>query len=338
MAWLGVSPIVGFVVHDLVTRQREGETVLEEVVALTRRLTFDGQSREGICEAARAISGADLSYLFEPDGVGNLVSTADAGDSLPPVCIAMGNEPSGAAVAFATGQRLFVPDVVGHPAVSQRMVEATAIRSAVYQPVLRGDTPVGVLVLGWRSRMRARREPIQQGITLLAAEATVAMDRADRFAAVSELAAHDPLTGLANRRAWDAEVLRTIAEHHRTGQPLVLALADLDRFKDFNETYGHQAGDLLLKEAAAAWRSQLRANDLLARWGGEEFGILLDLDPDQARAVLDRLKAATPRQRTCSIGAALLESGDDLASLVARADLALYAAKQEGRDRVVVSR
>jgi diguanylate cyclase (GGDEF)-like protein len=113
-------------------------------------------------------------------------------------------------------------------------------------------------------------------------------------------------------------------------------MLDLDHFKAYNDTHGHQAGDRLLKAAAAAWREVLRPGDLLARYGGEEFvAVLADCPPQEARAVAERLRRSTPSGETCSIGVATWDGAEAVDALVRRADEALYAAKRAGRDRVV---
>jgi diguanylate cyclase (GGDEF)-like protein len=153
---------------------------------------------------------------------------------------------------------------------------------------------------------------------------------------VRELAVTDELTGLPNRRAWNTELPRTIEEARRTGDPLTLAIIDLDHFKKFNDAYGHPAGDRLLKEATAAWQDQLRSADHLARYGGEEFVLLLpDATPAQARAVLDRMREATPLGQTFSAGVALWNGTETSDDLTARADTALYQAKNAGRNQIV---
>ncbi|HET6749145.1 MAG TPA: diguanylate cyclase [Actinomycetes bacterium] len=113
---------------------------------------------------------------------------------------------------------------------------------------------------------------------------------------------------------------------------------DLDRFKDFNDHNGHQEGDRLLKEVAAAWRLAVRTTDLLARYGGEEFGLLLPAcSMDDAIEVVQRVQAATPAAVTCSIGVASWDFHEGADELVRRADEALYAAKAGGRDRYVTA-
>jgi diguanylate cyclase (GGDEF)-like protein/PAS domain S-box-containing protein len=155
---------------------------------------------------------------------------------------------------------------------------------------------------------------------------------------VEAMARTDPTTGLPNRRSWEEELRAAIARAQRHGHSLAVALVDLDRFKLFNDTYGHPAGDALLADAAASWRLTLRVTDFIARYGGEEFALLFpECPPDEALAVLDRLRAATPQSQTASVGIAYWDRSESPEDLVARADAALYEAKDAGRNRVVTS-
>ena len=155
---------------------------------------------------------------------------------------------------------------------------------------------------------------------------------------VRRLARTDSLTGVPNRRAWDEELPRELARAARSRQPVCVALLDLDHFKQYNDRHGHQAGDRFLKEAAAAWQAMVRRTDLVARYGGEEFAILLpDCHLDSALEIAERLRTAQP-EGTCSLGVAQWDGREDVTSLVARADRALYAAKEAGRDRIHVDR
>jgi diguanylate cyclase (GGDEF)-like protein len=160
----------------------------------------------------------------------------------------------------------------------------------------------------------------------------------DQAAQLAALAHNDALTGIPNRRAWDLDLVREMIRARRTGAPLHVALLDVDHFKRFNDTNGHQAGDLLLKSAAASWRAQLREGDMLARYGGEEFAALLvGCTQAEAVAILDRVRAATPLGESVSIGVVQWDGEQTPEELIGAADDALYRAKERGRDRVVAS-
>jgi diguanylate cyclase (GGDEF)-like protein len=155
-------------------------------------------------------------------------------------------------------------------------------------------------------------------------------------AVVERLADTDPLTGLPNRRAWDAHVARTFVAARTTGAVVSVAIVDLDHFKKFNDTHGHDGGDGLLVAAALAWRSAL-PDAFLARWGGEEFTVLLvGADAEEAALRLRAVHASVPGAQTCSIGVAQWDGSEVPPAALARADKALYRAKGEGRDRTVV--
>ncbi|MCY1139487.1 GGDEF domain-containing protein [Actinoplanes sp. Pm04-4] len=155
---------------------------------------------------------------------------------------------------------------------------------------------------------------------------------------VRELARRDELTGLPNRRAWNDELPRALEDARRDGRPVSVALLDLDLFKQFNDTYGHPAGDRLLKSSAAAWQEQLRTVDTLARYGGEEFVVLLPgAEQDEAREVLQRALAATPLGQTFSAGVAVWDGRETSDKLIERADRALYDAKAAGRDQIIAA-
>jgi diguanylate cyclase (GGDEF)-like protein len=149
--------------------------------------------------------------------------------------------------------------------------------------------------------------------------------------ALARLARTDELTGLPNRRSWDAELRRAVDD----GGATAVALLDLDHFKRLNDTHGHAAGDAVLRAAAAAWRGALPADAVLARHGGEEFALLLRGDLVAAADVLaDRLRGVCPAPQTVSVGLAVRWPGEDPAALMGRVDAALYRAKATGRDRV----
>jgi diguanylate cyclase (GGDEF)-like protein len=152
------------------------------------------------------------------------------------------------------------------------------------------------------------------------------------------LAGTDPLTGVPNRRSWDDSLERAIAAARRSGEPLSVVVLDVDHFKRINDDHGHQHGDRVLKAIAAAWSAELRPADLLARIGGEEFAALLpNCDIVTATSVAERLRQATPMGTTSSAGVAQWDGIAEATALLAAADDMLYAAKQAGRDRTMVS-
>jgi diguanylate cyclase len=146
---------------------------------------------------------------------------------------------------------------------------------------------------------------------------------------LARLARVDPLTGLANRRGWDEQLDRELAQAERSGRPVSVALLDLDDFKRFNDAHGHQAGDRLLVAAAAAWQGQFRDGDVLCRWGGDEFAALLpDCAEDEAREIIARVTSTTPSPQSCAAGVAAWDSKETSNELVWRADAELLRQKR----------
>ncbi len=167
------------------------------------------------------------------------------------------------------------------------------------------------------------------------------LEQARLLEQLGELARTDPLTGLANRRLWDERIAVELARAQRYERPLCVAAIDLDRFKPYNDAHGHQAGDVLLREASAAWQGALRGADLLSRWGGDEFALLLpDCDLECAEGIVSRLQEVTPDGDEgvgCSAGLVRWQVGESAEQVVARADAALYAAKADGRGGIRVA-
>lgn len=157
------------------------------------------------------------------------------------------------------------------------------------------------------------------------------------------LASIDLLTGTLNRRSFIYKADKEIARSHRYNNPLSLIFCDIDKFKSINDTHGHAVGDDVLKQFSSALKNNLRENDLLARWGGEEFVILtIETDINQAEILAEKLrktimelKIPIVKNITCSFGVAQLNGNDTLESLCERADQALYKAKNNGRNKVV---
>lgn len=168
-------------------------------------------------------------------------------------------------------------------------------------------------------------------------DAMIANDRLQEE--LNHHATHDPLTGALNRRAFALLAEKQVAQAARTGRPLAVLMMDLDHFKRINDTLGHSGGDATLCRFVAVAGDVLRAEDVLCRFGGEEFVALLPhAEAAQAVAAAERLRLAfTATGATVSIGVASLRPGEDLEDLLRRADAALYDAKRAGRDRTHLS-
>ncbi len=152
---------------------------------------------------------------------------------------------------------------------------------------------------------------------------------------VQDLARSDALTGLPNRRALQEVLPREMARARRGESPLSLAIVDIDHFKQYNDTHGHLAGDEVLRACAREWDQALRGEDVLVRFGGEEFLVLLpDTDPDSAAEIVERLRMKTPMEQTCSAGLACWDRSESIDELLRRADDALYLAKASGRNQL----
>lgn len=154
----------------------------------------------------------------------------------------------------------------------------------------------------------------------------------------------DPLSGAYNRLKMDQEMKKWAEYSKRYRIPLTVAIFDFDNFKNVNDTYGHLVGDSVITESAALIRRQIRQSDVFARWGGEEFMLLLpNTDMHRARESANRIRIeienstfANEAKVTCSIGLAELTDDDDIVSFIRKADKALYTAKIKGKNRVAI--
>jgi diguanylate cyclase (GGDEF)-like protein len=330
---------VGFVVQSLVARGEEQAAeanargrMLEDVAGTARALIDSPQIRDDVCLAARRISQASVAVLYEPAG-GGLQCTAVTGIEVAGRGVFAGRG-SLVSEVFLSGSARYIDENVAVRVGSLELWEQIGSPASILcEPLTHGGEVIGVLVVGWPEQVHtdSSRRIVA---ALIAHEAAGVIARADTLVNLADEAQTDPLTGLPNRRAWDAALARAFA----STSPITLAMLDLDNFKEFNDTFGHPAGDRLLGGSASAWREQLRGGDLLARLGGEEFGLLIcDVSPDTAFDVVERLRACVPEDRTCSAGVAVRRPDEPAETLLRRADAALYEAKSLGRDRTRVS-
>lgn len=201
-------------------------------------------------------------------------------------------------------------------------------------------------LLGETRRMQSANMALERTLESSRAEiATLQRDLDD----VRREALLDPLTKVHNRKAFDDGLLRAVGQAAETGRPLCLMLIDIDHFKRFNDTWGHQTGDQVLRLVAMTVKSNIKGKGIAARYGGEEFGAILpDTDLEGALHVADNIRRAVQAKEllkrstneklgrvTASFGVAILRPDDSPSTLIERADRCLYAAKAAGRNAVI---
>lgn len=248
----------------------------------------------------------------------------------------------------ASGEPLIVPDVDGHPVFGDA-TPGSAVRGFASVPLV---SPQGT---SWGALCVIDTEPLTLDAAALEAlttrahelggklEELLGQQAAATFQALEHMAATDPLTGLANRRGGEKAIAGEISRAKREQKPLSCILIDIDRFKEVNDTYGHPAGDQLLREVSAIMRRSVRAYDIVSRWGGEEFLLVLPgADLIAARALAERIRAAVETLGTHTVGGVTVSAGIatfdedyDLEATIRVADRRLYQAKAAGRNCVI---
>jgi diguanylate cyclase (GGDEF)-like protein len=218
-------------------------------------------------------------------------------------------------------------------------------QNVVVAPVAVDGEDLGVAVAEWGGGLDARiPTSTVQALSQAAMHTALALRNARLLGEIERLATRDSLTGLANRRLFDESLLRETARSQRLGTPLSLLVIDVDHFKQVNDSYGHQTGDDVLREVAAALVANTKNFDVAARYGGDEFVVLLPgCSREDAMGVAQRVRSEIARQVgeapvTVSAGIATMpDNASDAERLMAAADGALYDAKRTGRDRVAGS-
>ena len=234
---------------------------------------------------------------------------------------------------MAAGHRVPLPDLLPES------------MSWIALPLATQDAAVGLLVAGSKRR-GAYTEAHADIVAALGGQAMVAYDKAGLFQRVRHLATQDGLTGVANRRHLLEQAEQRFAGTDRMRGTFTAMMVDIDHFKEINDTHGHQVGDDVIRGVAHRLCQVVRPDDIIGRYGGEEFLIALDADRSIIDGIAERLRRVVnikpvetqggPVMVTVSVGVGYVRAGDaDLATVIGRADHGLYAAKEQGRNRVV---
>jgi diguanylate cyclase (GGDEF)-like protein len=312
----------------------------EQDAALTRAATSLNASLE-LVEVLETLSreadlavGGTLAGVYLDDGSGGGVATA--GHNTPEdwkgIRMPRGEGIAGRVLetgrAFVTNAYQEEVEVAPHPALRR-------LRTAVGVPMAWNGELKGALSVGF-AEMRWVTDADLRTLEAIAALAVAACRNAEAYEQASHAAITDALTGLLNHGALHLRVREEISRARRNATPLSCLLLDLDDFKAVNDELGHLAGDGVLRKVAAALRSQLRDHDVVARYGGDEFVVLLPgADADGSRIVADRIANASPVP--CSIGLAQWEEPLSADELLGRSDRALLLAKRTGKRRIEVA-
>jgi diguanylate cyclase (GGDEF)-like protein len=278
---------------------------------------------------------ADVAAVFSFDGQRAIPVASTGVSDVQPVTSGAGVV--GAALASVDA---FVAAVALDPAFP-----TLVSGSMVVAPMIDGHRVTGVLVGGTKTA-RIMRSEDSNLLQLLAQSVVPIVATLRHHEAAADLVNVDALTGLANRRRLDGDLNGTLRAILSEGQSVAFAMVDVDHFKKFNDTFGHPAGDSLLRQVAEAISAAVRQRDVVYRYGGEEFSVLLPgASPSEARLVAERIRWAVENRQmrgehgqsvgsvTVSIGLSC-RTDLDTSALVAAADSALYRAKHEGRNRV----
>ena len=331
-------------ITDRVNQEAE-QAALRRVATVVAREGDLEEIGRVVAEEATILLGATGSavYRFESAELATCVAAhppAAEGAVVSPTMSIGGTTATGRTAQ--TGEPARVDDYAALPPdPSVLEVLAAGLRSGIAAPLSAGGRVWGALTAG-SSEPRAFGPAEERRLAAFAELAAIAVANAEARAELARLAETDPLTGLANRRAFTKRLNGEVERARRHGHLLTLVILDLDDFKGINDTYGHQVGDRVLAEVGRHLDTTSRAGELVARIGGEEFAwILPQVDASGAMAPVERARARIAsirvdgvRDITCSAGVCDLKVASDVDELQRRADRALYHAKEAGRDRV----
>lgn len=316
-------------ISQLAAQQCDLDSVLQGMLEVTQGLLPEGH--------------AAILLLEGPEGPLRLRAARGYGPAAHDVVIGLGEGVTGRCAE--NGEVQVVDDVGEHPEYIPGVPGAV---SEVAVPLLAEGRVIGVLNAESAERAAYSAEHVRT-LAVVAQQAATVLRAAQLQQETRRLAVTDPLTGLFNRRHFVSELEENLRRVRRYGGRLAVVALDLDSLKPLNDRHGHAAGDRALVAVATVMRDWVRDTDFVARIGGDEFAaLLLEVDGPEAQQVVDRLRRtvqvlplrlpASDDGLTISAGVALApRDGSDSQSLLLKADAALYEAKREGRNRVVVT-
>jgi diguanylate cyclase (GGDEF)-like protein len=331
----GAALMLAVVIGGAAADQRRAAVAVDLalVAQLARGLGAGDDARARACAAVLELTGADFVCLVEAGEDREPEMAACAGLDQPPAADAFAGEREALRALSLHGEPTFEADLPEDSAPAR-----LGAASALYEPLLIDRQTVGYFAIGYRARRRRVSERTLSLLGMLASEAALTIDREDLLAQLDFMARRDELTGLVNRRVLRETLDEELARAAERESALSLAILDLDSFKKVNDARGHQAGDRLLRAAAAAWAGALDVQGTVGRYGGDEFMVILPgLDPTEGAAATERLRRVVPEGATCSAGVATWDGAQTAAQLIAAADAFLYAAKAAGRDRTATT-
>jgi diguanylate cyclase (GGDEF)-like protein len=275
----------------------------------------------GVTSAGRALEGSTF-----PDNAGLVANVVRYGAPLP------GRD------AGAMDRQIIFDDAT----------QIRGLQSLKIFPLVAGQRILGTLVAGSRRKAAFDDDELRM-LEVIAIQAAQAVLRAQLYEQMEHMATTDGLTGLLNHRTFQSRFDDVLAASRRYGRRTSLLLADIDHFKNVNDTHGHPAGDQVLRGVAKILREQARDTDLVARYGGEEFAVIMpETDTRGAHVIAERIRERLqkevfqtehgPLKVTLSLGIATFpEAGPDKAQLVQLADQCLYFAKRHGRNQTATA-
>ncbi len=246
---------------------------------------------------------------------------------------------------LANKDPILVPDLSEVPLFNNPVILKEGIRSLIAIPLISEKGPIGIL---YSDDFEPRNFPptLTDSLKMLATQAVIAIQKQQALEKIKDLSIRDPLTGLYNRRYLNKVLTSEISRALRLNRPLSLAMFDIDNFKQVNDQYGHVMGDHVLQGLSECFESVLRPYDILSRYGGEEFVILMsETGAEEASATSERLRGAAAdlsllpdgKKMTCSFGVCTLRDIKKTPitpkAFIECADKALYQAKNSGRNR-----